>query len=369
MKKILFAITSLSLGGAERVLVDIVNKLQENYDITVFTIYSKGEMEKELKPNIKIQSLIDKKFEELNRFQKVLSSLRLLLFKKTIYNKNIKDNYDVEIAFLEGPITRLLSCKNKDVKKIAWIHNDISKVFGKGLKANIKKKTDKKAYEKYDKLVFVSNDNREKFEQIYNIDNEKNVIYNYINSETVIDKSNKPVEDVVFDSEMLKIVVVARLVKQKAIDRLVKIHSELISNGLIHNIYVIGDGPERSNIESMINKCNVRNTFFLLGAKENPYPYIKSADCLALLSHYEGYPMVLLEGQILEKFIIITDTAARETLINYNNKMIVGNNEEDIYSGLSKILKNKEEYIKTDYNIKKYDNSDIIEKIKNTIEQ
>ena len=48
MKKILFGITSLTLGGAERVLVDLANKLCEKYDITIFTIYANGELEKEL---------------------------------------------------------------------------------------------------------------------------------------------------------------------------------------------------------------------------------------------------------------------------------------------------------------------------------
>ena len=41
MKKILFGITSLSIGGAEKTLVDIVNKLNNNYDIEIFSIYSR----------------------------------------------------------------------------------------------------------------------------------------------------------------------------------------------------------------------------------------------------------------------------------------------------------------------------------------
>ena len=54
MKKIVFGITSLGIGGAERVLVDIVNKLQNEYDITIFTLYGKGAFEKELSKNIKL---------------------------------------------------------------------------------------------------------------------------------------------------------------------------------------------------------------------------------------------------------------------------------------------------------------------------
>ncbi len=54
MKKIIFGITSLTLGGAERVLVDIANRLKDDYDITIFTIYGKGIFEYELYKKIKI---------------------------------------------------------------------------------------------------------------------------------------------------------------------------------------------------------------------------------------------------------------------------------------------------------------------------
>ena len=41
MKRILFGITNLSIGGAERVLVDIVNEISSNYEIDIFTIYAR----------------------------------------------------------------------------------------------------------------------------------------------------------------------------------------------------------------------------------------------------------------------------------------------------------------------------------------
>lgn len=166
LKKVLFGITSLTLGGAERVLVDIVNELCNQYDITIFTIYAKGELEKQLSKKVKLKSLADVSYLELSKFQKhILMPLKVLLLKSVIYRKYIKEDFDVEIAFLEGPITRLLSSKNKDAKKIAWLHNDISLVFGKGLKAVLKKHIDKNIYKKYDKLIFVSRDNLEKFER------------------------------------------------------------------------------------------------------------------------------------------------------------------------------------------------------------
>ena len=365
MKKVLFGITSLGFGGAERVLVDITNRLSNEYEITIFTIYSNGEMEKQLNKNVNLKSLINKKYEDLSKLEKIIIPIKIMLFKNNIYKKRIKQDYNVEIAFLEGPITRLFSIKNNNAKKIAWIHNDISKVFGSGIKAKIKKKIDKKIYKSYNKLIFVSNDNKAKFEEIYNISNEKQVIYNYINIENVIKKANEKTE-INFEKNTVNILTVSRLVHQKAIDRLINVHAELISKGLKHKIYIIGDGPEKEDLTKLIKDKNVEKTFILLGKKENPYPYIKNADCFALLSYFEGYPMVLLEAQILQKYIIITDTAARETLRNYENCKIVENNKEGIYNGLYDIITNIE---KTNINSSKYNNEDIIEKIRKVIEE
>ena len=368
MKKILFGITSLTLGGAERVLVDIANQLCKKYEITIFTIYAKGELESQLSEKVKVKSLYDVSYSELSKIQKsFVMPLEILLLKNRIYHKKIKKDYDVEIAFLEGPITRLFSVKNRNTKKIAWIHNDISLVFGKGIKANIKKIMDKKIYQKYEKLIFVSKDNRQKFEKVYSLTNEKEVIYNYIDDKEIIKKANENA-NIKLSNQGIKIVTVARLVKQKAIDRLIHVHSKLIKDGIKHTIYVIGDGPEKKRLQEMIKDKAVEDSFLLLGKKENPYPYIKKADYFVLLSYYEGYPMVLLEAQILEKYMVITDTAARETIQNDKNSMIVANKEEAIYNGLKEIMENKEKYVFKNFDNNTNQNKEILKQIEKMIE-
>lgn len=372
MKKLLFGITGLTLGGAERVLVDISNKLCDKYDITIFTIYAKGELEKQLNSKVKLKSLYNVRYDELSKKQKILIPLQLYFNKKRVYKKKIKGDYDVEIAFLEGPVTRLFSVKNKKIRKIAWIHNDISLVFGTGIKAKIKKEADRKIYSKYDTLVFVSRDNMRKFREVYKdtVRNEylepvkKDVIYNYIDSEKVIEKAGEKPE-ITFDESKLNFVTVARLVQQKAIDRLIRVHSKLIKNNLEHNFYIIGDGPEKEKLQNIIKEYDVSNTFHLLGKKENPYPYIKNADYFCLLSNFEGYGMVLEEAKILGKSIIITNTAAREAVEKYEDSLIIENNEEKIYEKLKKIIENhsKKEENKNLQESQKYDNSNIINKI------
>ena len=367
MKKILFGITGLTMGGAERVLVDIVNRLKNEYDITVFTLYAKGEFEKELSKEIKLKSLYPNSYGEMSKLKKLLISLRLLLCKKQIYKKYIRNKYDAQIAFLEGPITRLFSVKNAKTKKIVWVHNDIEKVFGNDIKSKIKKKYDKKIYNNYERIVFVSKDNLEKFQRQYpNIDKAKlEVIYNYINPEIVKEKAKERVE-LELDANAVNIGIVARLVPQKALDRLIEVHTKLIQDGYKHNIYVIGDGPQKTELEQLIQKNNVQNSFVLLGKKENPYPYMNKMNAIALLSHYEGYGMVLEEAKILGKYIIITNTAAREALQDYENSKILENSFEGIYEGIKEIIQNG---VLVQNTQQEYKNERILEEIKKIIEE
>ena len=97
-----------------------------------------------------------------------------------------------------------------------------------------------------------------------------------------------------------------------------------------------------------------------MGKQENPYPYVKQADYFALLSYFEGYGMVIDEAKILNKNIIITNTAAKEAVEDYPKKIILENNETAIYEGLKQILQKKVTFEQAET---KYDNKFILEKI------
>ena len=158
--------------------------------------------------------------------------------------------------------------------------------------------------------------------------------------------------------------VVSRLTSQKGIDRLINVHAKLIKDYKYH-IFVIGDGPLKDELTSKINNLHIEDTFHLLGKKENPYPYIKNATYFMLPSIYEGYGMVIEEAKILSKFILITDTAAREAVINYKNSIVVPNTDDGIYNGMKKLIENKIE----DNTKEKFDNKYIINDIVDLIER
>lgn len=372
MKKIIFGITGLTLGGAERVLVDISNRLVEKYDVTIFTIYANGELEEELDKRVHRISLYDFKYSQLRGMKKRIVPIKVLFNKRKIFNKYIdNEKYFAQIAFLEGPVTRIFSVKSKNgANKIAWIHNDMSKVFGKGIKSKIKRVIDRNIYEKYDTLAFVSIDNLDKFNKLYDDMDlpHETVINNYINSERILKLAKEPIEDV-FKKEDVNIVQVSRLVEQKAIDRLIRVHSKLMKKGFKHKIFIVGDGPLKEKLEKQIEELGIKDSFILLGAKQNPYPYIQNADYFGLFSNFEGYPMVIEEAKILRKYILATNTATREALINYSKfSQIVDNNEEGIEQAIKFAISNKGN-VKKMQNSYTYDNDRIINKITKIIDE
>ena len=141
-QKILFLIHTLQIGGAEKVLINLVNGMdKKRYDITVMTVINTGAFRKNLDKNIHYKTIFDIKFLNKNKRTKKDSNTSGNLFDKTsklknifaamykwfwrnvnckkIYNKYVKDDYDIEVAFLEGVASKIIAnSTNEKAKKI-----------------------------------------------------------------------------------------------------------------------------------------------------------------------------------------------------------------------------------------------------------
>ena len=220
---------------------------------------------------------------------------------------------------------------------------------------------------KYDKIIFVSEQNKKSFENVYGNISERKIIYNYINKERVLSLSKEKCDNPInFENEKI-FITVSRLVKQKAIDRLIKFQKRVIDEGLNHKIYVIGDGEEWTNLTRLAKELSVDNSFIFLGKKENPYPYINKADYFVLLSYFEGYGMVLEEAKILNKPILVTNTAAKEAVMNYDKKIIIENKEDDIFDEMRNVLQGKYIFLDEENKSYNYDNKYLLDQIKNVL--
>ena len=149
-KKILFFIHDLGHGGAEKVLVNLVNNLDKNkFDITVLALFGGGVNEGFLKEDIKYKTIFKKTFRGNSNIMKLFSP-------RFLHQRFVKEKYDIEVSYLEGPCARIISgCPYDDVKLVSWIHSEHH------TKKNAAKKfrsyeESVKCYQKFDKTICVS---------------------------------------------------------------------------------------------------------------------------------------------------------------------------------------------------------------------
>lgn len=374
MKKILFLIYNLDGGGAEKVLLKILEKIDKNkFKIDLFLIKKEGVYLKEFETKFKditIRTPYDNlsKNKLLNRIQYKLKhkKVRKSLKNPEIFKEFIKEKYDTQIAFLEGMSSIYLSkteCRNK----IAWVHVDLEK------HRTMTIDKEREIYKNYNKIICVSNQAKNSFDKIYpEYSNKSTVIYNPIDKEEIINKSSEEVEKF-RDKNTVTFVAIGRLNEQKGFDILLKAHKLLKDENLENNIVILGEGTERKNLEKYILENDLEKSVKLLGFKENPYPYLKQSDVYVSSSRYEGYPLVLCEAICLNKPIIATScTGTKEVLENGKyGLMCEVDNVFQLKENMKKFILDKElrrEYKeKAKIKSKEMQVKSIIEKIENMI--
>ena len=334
MIKILFFIDSISGGGAEKVLRNLVNNMdQSKFEITVQTINDSVKADTLLKDGIR--------YKTINRFKnRVLNKLyqywiRLCAELKILYPLYIKDDYDIEVAYLEcGPTKIIASSTNKKAVKIAWVHCDLKKK--EGFADSIERS--RKYYEKYDKIVCVSENVKQSFEKLFGTDMETTVLYNVNDENEILEKAELPVPFQRKSSGEL-FVAVGRLTRQKGFDRLIEACRLLRDEGYSFELWILGEGSEREKLEELIQKYSLNDRVSLLGFIENPYPCIKEADILVCSSRYEGMSTVVTEGLILGKAIVTTAcTGMMELLDDSEYGIITEDNSNALFIGIKTML-------------------------------
>lgn len=365
MKKVLFLIHTLGVGGAEKVLVNLVNHMDHSkYDITVMTVINTGAFRKELNANIHYKTMfrlprfLEKKEQGnrksgslLNKTSKstsVLAKLYTLFWKlapcKLIYKKFIKEKYDYEIAFLEGITAKIIAeSTNENSHKISWIHVDLLNER-KSEKFFINRNKEKKVYEKFEKIVAVSQYVKEQFIKKFGIDENKVLVrYNPIDENYIYTASEEKVEDI--EKKKFTLCTVGRLAPQKGYDRLVKVAKRLNEKQIDYELWIIGVGPDEEKLKNYIEENQLRNVK-LLGYKQNPYKYMRMSDLFVCSSRAEGFSTVVSEAIILGKPIVTTECSGMRELLGEHGEYgrICANKEEDLYKSLLEVLLNKEIY-------------------------
>lgn len=330
MIKILFFIETLStngtIGGAEKALISLVNHMDpEQFDITVQTVFP-DKCAEHLNKNVQYRYCYSKKNTIASLLYRVETELGLT------YPMHIKEKYDIEVAFLEFGTTKVIAAStNKKAKKVAWVHCDFGVAIGD--KKAFARKTDK-YYKRYDKIVCVSEQCQKSFSDIFGDGYETAVLHNVIEETNILSQAEEALPEGII-KRRYTVCLVGNFTRAKNHLRLLKTCKKLDDAGYEFDLWLIGDGALRGEIEKYILKNNMQNYVFLFGFQTNPYPFMKQADLLVCSSDYEGYSTFIVEGVILGKRIITTDCSGmHEILDEYKNGTIVKNDDDSFYEGL-----------------------------------
>lgn len=345
-KKILIRIGSLRHGGAEKVLLNFLKNIpQEKYEIDLLLNLNSGKYLSEVPSWIKVFYLMKGEMLTSNHIRilpqkifRVLYEKLLKKFPKILYQKILKNKkYDVEFAAIHGFRDEILNSPIKTSKKIIWIHNDLRKTqFHHYTDSEIRK------FFGFDKILVISKQIENDFLSLVQNDSQQKKIeriYNPLDTQEVIKKSQSSIS--VFDKnpKVPIFLAVGTIFPQKGFDRLIQVHHQLIQEGFLHQIFIIGDGYDMENIQQLIKDLKVENSVKMLGFISNPYPYFHQADFFILSSRYEGFPTVLFEAITLKKNIIATEVSgAREMLEDGQLGLIVENSENGIKQGMKKAI-------------------------------
>lgn len=357
--KVLFRLRSLEMGGVPRVILDLLRNLpKDKFDLTLMLNLYQGELIKEIPADIKL-IVVEKGKEQMSSnlfFQKLqLLWRRLKLevydkFPSVLYQLKVPEQYDIEVASGYAEFDMVLSSPNKNSRKIAWFHTDVTYDVNQN-RARERIETMKK----FDHVIFCAAHIRNVIEKYYNVTYpSSSVVYNAIHVNDVKEKAQE------FDvdyKDLIKPVFcsVGRLHSRKGYHNLVNIHRRLIDDGFEHSIVVLGDGEEKNNLTEQISQLGVEGSFKLLGTKINPYPYMKNADYFVLPTRSEAYPLVVNEALALEKPIISTNVGGIPEMIeNGVDGILVNDDEQEIYDAMKKVFIQAELLEKIKQNTKEF---------------
>lgn len=343
--KILFRHRSMEMGGVEKVMLSILNNLdQDQFEMTVLLNLNQGELRNEIPAHVRKVYLTDGKedfsknklLQKFQLFRRIRTLEKLRKNPEIIDKEFLKENYDIEIGMTYNDFESVLNSSNRNSKKIGWFHSEIQLP---GLQPLVPKILEH--FPQFDQMIYCS----EKIKDLMHVHHpelnypKEKVIINAISIDEIKRKASEKMENL---PRKPVFVSVGRLHWRKGYHKLLEAHVKLLSEGYDHQIQIVGDGEDRQKLENLIKENKVEDSFILVGNKMNPYPYIKNADFFILSSESEAWPLVIAEALILQKPIIATDTGDVSKMItDQKTGLLIAYDVNEMYGAMKKFLTNE----------------------------
>lgn len=386
-KQVAIVLDELSIGGIPKACVPFANQLAKYCDVTMILCNQRGELIKQLVPQIQIKifenSRVTSTFVQRLKKGKTVQyakKLAMYLFHTYVTKRWVKssvlisqerewiipEEFDCAIAYHGMSISQLTRTlyQIKAKKKIAWIH-------GEHPFEGIHKQDVQKVYDEFDLVYISSKATKENFLQDFPVLKYKTeVYYNLLEPDKIRQKSKAPV-DTEFDFQMINLVTVGRISPEKGQDMIPTVLEILIEKGYKIQWYIVGDGEDRARIETIVKNKKLSKYISFIGSKTNPYPYMKNCDIYVQPSYAESYGLTIFEAAIIGKAVVATDVGgAKEHLCHGKDCILVEPNPKSIAEGIDLLLRDSAKKQEMENNLMKHDfsNESEIQKILSWLE-
>ena len=333
MKKILFLIHDLGQGGAEKVLVNLVNNMDRSkFDISVTVLFGGGVNEQFLAPDIHFHAVFPKEVPGNSKLMKLLTPAQL-------HKLCVKEHYDIEVSYLEGPSARVISgCQNPNTKLVSWIHveqHTMDKLAG-----SFRSEQEARAcYNRFDQTVCVSQYVHDDFCQLLDFQKPCRVLYNTVESDKILAGAGEAAPELANDGK-IRLVAVGTLKQSKGYMRLLNIIKRLRDEQYPMHLYILGIGPLQAEMEEYIRRNELQDTVTLLGYQTNPYKYVSKCDLFVCASFAEGFSTAATEALIVGTPVCTVEVSGMKEMLGSNNQwgVVTENSEESLYQGIQGLL-------------------------------
>ncbi len=371
-KKLLFVMDTFPLGGISKSLLALFNELdEEKYEIDFLLMKREGFLLPLLPRHINIldepigaeyrnphPKFIIKNLRSLP-FSSWLAWLRYSLYcsygkltgglykQVQCMDKYIARHarpqakqYDAAIAYQGGRCIYYIAEQVKAKKKIGYVHSD----YSQSQADYMLKKTDLLYFPMMDSIVTVSERCLEALKKEFPDMSEKFLTVENICSVKTIRKMAQEGDSFVDENGHIRIVTMGRIdIETKGLDFAVDACKILSDKGYRFKWYFVGDGLERERLEDMIRARGVSDKFIILGAKTNPYPFIKDCDIYAQPSRFEGKSVALDEVKALHKAVVVTDfSTVFDQFTDNKTALIAKMTPESVAEKIAILIDNKE---------------------------
>lgn len=286
--------------------------------------------------------------------------------------------FDVAIQFTGYEYKKMLTYSLIDAKRIFYVHNNM--VEESRIKKNQRRDVLKYSFNHYDRIIGVSEAMVQSTREIAEADVDVEVIYNNIDIKKITKGSGSDIEfgadtqstrsmdelKSILDGPGKVFISVGRFSPEKGHDRLVRAFDRYWQDNKEDYLIVLG-GNERFNcytkLIEQINELASADHIVLIKRMDNPYPLMKSCDGLILSSYYEGFGLVLIEGDILKIPVVSVDIEAPRIFMQNHGGTLVENSEDGILEGFNLLKSGNIKTMDVDYALMNRENTEKFEKL------